>query len=75
MPAAEAAKIPDADNAWLTCACGRDLPVDDAHGPYPVVLFLHGAASFRAQSASLVAHFHTPRAPAGPRASASPHPG
>ena len=57
MPAAEAAKIPDADNAWLTCACGRDLPVDDAHGPYPVVLFLHGAASFRAQSASLMAHW------------------
>jgi dienelactone hydrolase len=57
MPPAEAAKIPDADNAYLPCACARDLPVDDRHGPYPVVLFLHGAASFRAQSAFLAAHW------------------
>lgn len=57
MPPAEAAKIPDADNAWLPCACARDLPVDTAHGPYPVVVFLHGAASFRAQSAFLAAHW------------------
>jgi dienelactone hydrolase len=57
MPAAEAAKIPDADNAWLTCACARHLPVDDTHGPYPVIVFLHGAASFRAQSAFLMTHW------------------
>lgn len=57
MPPAEAAKIPDEDNAWLDCACHRDLPLDDAHGPYPVVVFLHGAASFRAQSAFLAAHW------------------
>jgi predicted dienelactone hydrolase len=57
MPPAEAAKIPDADNAWLPCACARDLPLDDRHGPYPVILFLHGAASFRAQSAFLAAHW------------------
>ena len=57
MPPAEAAKIPDADNAWLPCACARDLPVDDAHGRYPVVVFFHGAASFRAQSAFLATHW------------------
>jgi dienelactone hydrolase len=57
MPAAEAAKIPDADNAWLACECARDLPVDTAHGPYPVVVFLHGAASFRAQSVFLATHW------------------
>jgi dienelactone hydrolase len=57
MPRAEAAKIPDADNAWLECACTRDLPVDDTHGRYPAIVFLHGAASFRAQSASLATHW------------------
>ncbi len=57
MPPAEAAKIPDADNAWLECACHRDLPLDETHGPYPVVLFLHGAGSFRAQSAFLATHW------------------
>ncbi|CAN5460803.1 hypothetical protein BH11MYX1_BH11MYX1_44800 [soil metagenome] len=57
MPRAEAAKIPDADNAWLECACTRDLPVDDTHGRYPAIVFLHGAASFRAQSAFLATHW------------------
>ena len=57
MPPAEAAKIPDADNAWLPCACARDLPVDDALGPLPVIVFLHGAASFRAQSVTLATHW------------------
>ena len=57
MPPAEAAKIPDADNAWLGCDCARDLPLDEAHGPYPAVVFLHGAASFRAQSAFLMTHW------------------
>ena len=54
MPRTEAAKIPDADNAWLDCDCIRDLPIDATHGPYPPVVFLHGAASFRAQSAFLM---------------------
>lgn len=57
MPEVEAAKIPDADNAWLTCECSRDLPVDERHGVYPVVMFLHGAASFRAQSVFLATHW------------------
>ncbi len=57
MPPTEAAKIPDAANAWLACDCVRDLPIDDTHGPYPVVVFLHGAASFRAQSTFLTTHW------------------
>lgn len=57
MPPAEAAKVPDAASPWIPCACARDLPLDDAHGPYPVVVFLHGAASFRAQSAFLATHW------------------
>ena len=57
MPPNEAAKIPDADAAWLACDCVRDLPVDTAHGPYPVIVFLHGAASFRFQSAFLATHW------------------
>ncbi len=57
MPASEAAKIPDAAAAWLTCDCVRDLPVDTSHGPYPVIMFLHGAASFRFQSTFLATHW------------------
>lgn len=54
---AEAAKIPDGDNPWQPCDCIRDLPLDDAHGPYPVVVFVHGTASFRHQSLHFVTHW------------------
>jgi dienelactone hydrolase len=57
LPPAEAAKIPDEDNPWQTCDCYRDLPLDETHGPYPVVVFVHGTASFRHQSLSIVTHW------------------
>ncbi len=57
LPASEAAKIPDADNPWQPCDCVRDLPLDAAHGPYPVVLFVHGTASFRHQSLHQMTHW------------------
>lgn len=57
MPASEATKIPDSAAAWLACDCVRDLPIDTTHGPYPVIVFLHGAASFRFQSAFLATHW------------------
>lgn len=51
------ALISDADNPWQSCDCFRDLPLDDAHGPYPVVLFVHGTAAFRHQSVSQTQHW------------------
>jgi dienelactone hydrolase len=41
-------KVPDKDNALMPCKnCFRDLPIDDAHGPYPAVIFVHGTISMR----------------------------
>jgi len=57
LPWAEQDKIPDEDNPWLVCDCYRDLPLDDRHGPYPVVFFLHGTASFRMQSLGTMVHW------------------
>jgi hypothetical protein len=57
LPASEQSKIPDADNPWQDCDCYRDLPLDGAHGPYPVVLFLHGTAGFRTQSLAQMTHW------------------
>jgi len=57
LPASEQAKISDEDNPWQACDCYRDLPVDDAHGPYPVVLFVHGTAGFRTQSLPHMVHW------------------
>jgi hypothetical protein len=49
--------IPDADNPWQDCDCYRDLPLDEAHGPYPVVVFVHGTAAFRHQSLTMMTHW------------------
>ena len=57
LPAAEASKISDADNPVQRCDCARDLPLDTAHGPYPIVLFVHGTAAFRTQSLPIVTHW------------------
>ena len=57
LPAADAAKIPDADNPWQSCDCVRALPLDDGHGPYPLVLFVHGTAAFRTQSLTFMTHW------------------
>ncbi|HEY5950153.1 MAG TPA: hypothetical protein VIV40_31875 [Kofleriaceae bacterium] len=57
LPPSEVPKIPDADNPWQTCDCVRDLPLDDKHGPYPVVVFVHGTASFRHQSLHQTTHW------------------
>jgi fermentation-respiration switch protein FrsA (DUF1100 family) len=57
LSATEAAKISDDENPWQSCDCYRDLPLDGAHGPYPVVVFVHGTASFRHQSLTFATHW------------------
>ena len=57
LPASERASIPDSDNPWQPCDCRRDLPIDEAHGPYPVIVFVHGTAGFRTQSLSFMTHW------------------
>jgi dienelactone hydrolase len=57
LPATEAAKVPDAANPPQPCDCFDALPLDEAHGPYPVVVFFHGVASFRTQSAAFNTHW------------------
>jgi hypothetical protein len=57
LPDADQGKIPDQDNPWQDCDCVRDLPLDTAHGPYPMVLFVHGTAGFRTQSLTFMTHW------------------
>lgn len=57
LPDADQAKIPDSDNPLQGCNCYRDLPLDEAHGPYPMVLFVHGTAGFRTQSLTFMTHW------------------
>lgn len=57
LPEREQGKISDEDNPWQPCDCYRDLPIDDAHGPYPTVFFIHGTAGFRTQSLPQMTHW------------------
>lgn len=50
LPPEERLKIPNDANPWRVCECYADLPIDDRHGPYPLLVFLHGTASFRMQN-------------------------
>lgn len=57
LPETEREKIPHDHAPVLPCECVRDLPLDTAHGPYPVVVFVHGTAAFRMQSLSQMTHW------------------
>jgi len=57
LPPEEAEKISDEENPWQICECGRDLPIDDAFGPYPVIIFVHGTAGWRTQSLRHMTHW------------------
>jgi alpha-beta hydrolase superfamily lysophospholipase len=57
LPTSEKAKIPDADNPWQRSHSFADLPLDADHGPYPVVIFVHGTAGFRTQSLEHMEHW------------------
>ena len=53
LPESQQDRIPDEDAPPQVCDCAEDPPLDDAFGPYPVVIFVHGTASWRTQSLSL----------------------
>ncbi len=57
LPSSEMGKIPDEATPFQTCGCYRDLPLDTGHGPYPVVVFIHGTAGFRTQSLAHMEHW------------------
>jgi dienelactone hydrolase len=60
LPPEERSKVPDQNSPAVGPIGGnlfRDVPIDSAHGPYPVVIFVHGTASFRIASGSVNAHW------------------
>lgn len=57
LPEADRDKIPDEQNPWQACDCYRDLPLDEGHGPYPLLVFVHGTAGYPMQSVEHVVHW------------------
>ncbi len=58
LPKMEQGKIkPEARQPIQTCNCYAGLPMDDAAGPYPVLVFVHGTAGFRTTNMENVTHW------------------
>jgi len=57
LPESEQEKVGDDVRPHQSCDCYSDLPLDQEHGPYPLILFVHGTASWRTQSLSLMEHW------------------
>jgi hypothetical protein len=60
LPPSERSKVPDDASPAVGPIGGnlfRDLPLDQAHGPYPIVINIHGTASFRIANGSTLAHW------------------
>jgi hypothetical protein len=55
LPPQERSKVPDDHSPPVGPIGGhlyRDVPIDGDHGPYPIVIFIHGTASMRIASLS-----------------------
>jgi hypothetical protein len=57
LPESEQPKITDDKSPVQLCDCYAELPIDDQNGPYPVVVFIHGTASWRTQSLTQMTHW------------------
>jgi predicted dienelactone hydrolase len=57
LPKSEAALVSDAVNTYQDCDCYDDLPIDSAYGPYPIIIFVHGTASWETQSLTQMVHW------------------
>ena len=60
IPERERSKVPDANSPAIKPLGGnlfRDLPIDGGHGPYPIVVYIHGTSSFRIASLSTMTHW------------------
>jgi dienelactone hydrolase len=57
LPESERGKIPDSDTLLQICDCRDGLPLDTEHGPYPLIVFVHGTAGFRTQSLAQMTHW------------------
>ena len=71
LPISERTKIPAEDNPWQECDCYGNLPLDGEHGPYPLVVFIHGTGGYRMQNLTQMTHW----ASRGFVVAAADHPG
>lgn len=58
LPPEAVAAIPASEKPVnVPCNCYRDLPIDSAHGPYPIAIFVHNIGTFRVSSVGIMEHW------------------
>ncbi len=57
LPQQQQDNVEDTDSILQPCECYQDLPIDDEHGPYPVIVFAHGMSGFKGQSLEFMTHW------------------
>ncbi len=57
LPQDQGSAVEESDTILQPCDCYRGLPIDDDHGPYPVIIFAHGMSGFKGQSLEFMVHW------------------
>jgi hypothetical protein len=50
LPDSQRSKVADKDASMVNAGTYADLPIDASHGPYPVIVLVHGTGAFRVAS-------------------------
>ena len=57
LPESQQGLIPDDKTPIQGCDCEDGLPIDEGHGPYPVVVYVHGTAAWATVSLTQAEHW------------------
>jgi hypothetical protein len=57
LPQQQQDNMEENDSILQPCECYQDLPIDDEHGPYQVIVFAHGMSGFKGQSLEFMTHW------------------
>ncbi|MGB1700469.1 MAG: hypothetical protein ACPHRO_10975, partial [Nannocystaceae bacterium] len=57
LPPSQQGLISDEQTPFQICDCGDELPLDSDHGPYPVIVYVHGTAAWATVSLTQMTHW------------------
>ncbi len=57
LPIGQQQDVGESSTIMQPCDCYSELPIDDGHGPYPVIVFAHGMSGFKGQSLEFMTHW------------------
>ena len=57
LPSSQRTSVGATGTIFQPCDCYDALPIDETHGPYPVIVFAHGFSGFKGQSLEFMLHW------------------